>query len=263
MNLIRHILKDFQKRQNLDIYITIIIAIVVSVLGIFQVTDLSVIISAVLATLALVSISLLVNRRENDEIQKAISKIETKGVLAENFLTREDELQLPEKDFTSANTIFLSGISLTRTIRKYEHILDQRLATGASIRIIIVDPTLDSIVEEIALRSDGTVGSWRSRLQAAQQAIHSIPKIRGNKGKLEIGYLPYTPSFGIVLIDPYEPHGFCFVELYHHEKHVPSPAFKLRASDDPKWYEFFREQYEILWKRCSVEQLPKTEETTL
>lgn len=74
MKLIQGILQDFRRRQNLDVYITVLIALVVSILGIIQVADQIIISSAILATLALVSISLLMNRRENDEVQNALSK---------------------------------------------------------------------------------------------------------------------------------------------------------------------------------------------
>lgn len=220
----------------------------------------------ILAVLGLIAVSGLWDRNRrlhrieklSEESRDLVLRRLSGEVRASDFLLSEH--QLSDETFSSANTIFLSGITLTRTTREYNHIFDQRLAAGARVRIIIVDPTVDSIVEEVALRSRGTIGSWRARLQAAEQAIHDIPKFGGGKGRLEIGYLPYTPSFGIVMIDPYEPHGFCFVELYHHEKHAPSPAFHLRASDDPFWYQFFREQYEILWARCRIEQLPKAAE---
>ena len=76
MNIFRVFVYDVRNKQNLDIYITVLLAFTISGLGFFQVTNLTVIASAVLATLALVSISLLVNRRENELIMKDFSKIE-------------------------------------------------------------------------------------------------------------------------------------------------------------------------------------------
>jgi hypothetical protein len=76
MNIFRGFIYDVRNKQNLDIYITVLLAFTISGLGFFQVTNLTVIASAVLATLALVSVSLLVNRRENELIMKDFSKIE-------------------------------------------------------------------------------------------------------------------------------------------------------------------------------------------
>lgn len=54
MKLHQVILQDIRARQNLDVYITVVIAVIVAVLGIFQVTDQTVVTSAALAVLALV-----------------------------------------------------------------------------------------------------------------------------------------------------------------------------------------------------------------
>ncbi len=85
----------------------------------------------------------------------------------------------------------------------------------------------------------------------------AIANTPGSIGKVEIGYLPYVPSFGLVIIDPDQPHGTCFVELYHHRSAEPNPAFELRASEDPFWYNFFVNQYKILWESCRIEELSK------
>lgn len=73
MKILQKLVTDIKRRQNIDIYITILIAVVVSILGLVQVANQAVISSAVLATLALVSFSLLMNRQENEEIRKALT----------------------------------------------------------------------------------------------------------------------------------------------------------------------------------------------
>ena len=57
------------------IYITFIISITVSILGLIQAAHISIISSAVLAVLALVSVSTLANRRDNESILKGLNNI--------------------------------------------------------------------------------------------------------------------------------------------------------------------------------------------
>jgi len=234
----------------------------------FAPSDIAELATWILAVLGLIAVSGLWDRnRRLHRIEKlseesrdlVLRRLSGKVRAGDFFLS---ERQLSDKTFASATTIFLSGITLTRTTREYMYALGQRLIAGAYVRIIIVDPTVDSVLHEFALRSmgDTTAEYWRSRLQTVETVIDAIAKTPGSKGKLEIGYLPYTPSFGFVMIDPDEPHGFCFVELYHHKSAEPNPTFELQASDDSFWYGFFRRQYEILWNSCRVEQLPKTTE---
>jgi hypothetical protein len=232
----------------------------------FTSSDIAELATWILAVLGLIAVSGLWdrNRRLNrieklsEESRDLVLRRISGKVRASDFF-RAKRL-FSEETFTSANKIFLSGITLSRTIREFEHILASRLAAGAHIRIIIINPANDSTVAEAASRSNVPIDEWRARLQVSQQTIHRIPKTRESKGRLEIGYLPYTPSFGMVMIDHDKPHGVCFVELYHHETHEPGPAFELRAADDPHWYEFFKKQWGVLWERCNPkEQLPNTE----
>lgn len=232
----------------------------------FTTSDIAELATWILGVLGLVAVSGLWERnRRLNRIEKLseesrdliVHRLSRKARAADFFLS---ERSLSDKTFASASNIYLSGITLTRTTREYMYALGQRLVAGADIRIIIVDPTVESVLEEFVLRSmgDTTPEYWRSRLQTVETVIDAIAKTPGSKGRLEVGYLPYTPSFGFVMIDPDEPHGFCFVELYHHKSAEPNPVFELRASDDPYWYSFFRRQYEILWNSCRVKRLPDT-----
>ena len=76
MKVIRGLIIDIRYRQNLDIYVAVLLAFVISGLGFFQITDLNIIASAILTVLALVSLSLLINRRENETMIKGLAKIE-------------------------------------------------------------------------------------------------------------------------------------------------------------------------------------------
>lgn len=137
------------------------------------------------------------------------------------------------------------------------HVLGQRLVAKAHIRIIIIDPMINSVMEVMPNRSVGDTTSdyWRTRMETVKAVFDAIANTPSSTGNMEVGYLPYIPSFGLVLIDPDQPHGTCFVELYHHRSAEPNPAFELRVSDDPFWFRFFQNQWEILWNSCRIEKI--------
>ncbi len=200
------------------------------------------------------------NRRLNriekvaDETHNLVSRQLSGRVHADDFFNTNR--QLTDKSFASANVIYLSGITLTRTTREYMHVLGQRLVAGAKIRIIITDYTIDCVLQELAQRDgDLTAKQYLTRLQAVEDVLDIIVKTPGNKGVLEVGYLPSVAAFGLVIIDPDQPNGFCSVELYHHRTTEPNATFDLTASEDPFWYRFFRQQYDILWNTCRVKEL--------
>ncbi|MBK9926635.1 MAG: hypothetical protein IPP66_15270 [Anaerolineales bacterium] len=162
---------------------------------------------------------------------------------------------ISDSTFASAMNIFVSGMTLTRTTREYMEPWGQRLIAGANIRLMILDSSKEDLLGELVLRSAGTtnIEYWRNRLQTVETLVEIIAKTQGSKGKLELGRLPFIPSFGFTMIDPDEYHGICYVELYHHKSAKPNPTFELVASKDPDWYKFFREQYEILWDSCRIQ----------
>jgi len=125
MKIIDAILNDIRKKQNLDIYITILISLVIAILGFAQVTNQDIISSAVLAVLALVSISLLVNRRENDMIQKSLLNIDT--------------LQEKLDTTTSAFGIKVSFVSMEQGQEKYISEKIRRMVASATREVLILD----------------------------------------------------------------------------------------------------------------------------
>ena len=92
MKFLKDIIQDIHVRHNLDIYITVVLAIIVAVLGIIGVANSIVISSTVLATLALVSTSLLQNRRENEEIRQTISQTQNLQERIDNFVKTNGNL---------------------------------------------------------------------------------------------------------------------------------------------------------------------------
>ncbi len=229
--------------------------------------DLAQLVSWILAVLGLIAVSGLWDRhRRLNRIEKlseesrdlVLRRISGKVHAGDFFLS---ERRVSDPIFSSATKIFLSGMTLTRATREYVHVLGQRLVAGASIRIMILEPT-DALLQELVLRSMGETSPdyWRNRIQTVETLVGVIAKTPGSKGKVEFGHLPYIPSFGFTMIDPDQPHGLCFVELYHHKSAEPNPTFELRASDDSYWYPFFRNQFEILWNSCRIESLPQIAE---
>jgi len=226
-------------------------------------TDVPEITTWILAVLGLIAVSGLWDRNRRlhrieklaEESRDLASRHLSGRVRASDFFRTNRDL--PEQAFASTNEIYLSGMTLSRTSREYMHILSQRLMAGAHIRIMIADPSIDVVLRDLALRDgDLTAEEYRTRLHAVQALIKVIAETPASTGRVEVGYLPSAPAFGFVMLDPDQPHGICSVELYHHRSTEPTAIFELRATDDPHWYKFFRQQYELLWSTCRVETLP-------
>ena len=133
------------------------------------------------------------------------------------------------------------------------------MVAGANIRFVVIDPESDDVLEQAVLKGfDTTEDYWRQTIHATETVIKAIAKTPKGKGKVEIGYLPYVPSFGMIVIDQDQPHGSCFVEIYHHRTSAKNPTFEINVADDPHWFNYFSEQAEILWESCRTQPLTKS-----
>lgn len=175
-------------------------------------------------------------------------------LLAERARTQDfflPENYLSSDLFDHANQIYLSGYSLSRTVRQLTQVISDRLAAGTQIKIMLVDPEDGSLLQQMDRESvAATADTWRNSIQATIALLNAIARNPDNKGSLEIGLLPFTPSFGLKFIDPDSSTGLGFVELYHHKANSQNAAFALKAKDDAQWYPFFKEQFEQLWTTC-------------
>ena len=247
---------EIKQGENIDLYLMVGAAFLVGAISLFGVTSSTLTTSVTLALLGLLAIATLKNRHEwGHAIDELIDH--QRSARAEDFFV--DERDAIEQHLMEADEIFLLGMTLGRTTREHMHSLGQRLVSGAHIRIVILDPEIDALLNQLSLRSTGntTVEYWRSRLQTVQMVIHVISETPNATGELEVGYLPYIPSFGFAVFDLEGENGNCYIELYHHESAKPNPMFRLSATKDGDWYRFFREQAEILWASCRVETIHK------
>lgn len=202
-------------------------------------------------------------QENHDLVLKEFGKI----AKAKNFfIDNENYLhQIPKTKFENAKQIYLSGMSLRRTIRTLQPILEQRILAGAHVKIIILDGKRLPLMEELVLRSAGAKNakSWQNVIENVrddiQTVVQKLPK--NTKGTIEIGFLPYIPSFGFVLINPNERNEndkVCYVELYHHRSTETNPTFAINYKDDKDWFKFYASQYDLLWKSCvNIEKYPE------
>ena len=218
----------------------------------------------ILGILLILAISGFVEKRNRltrvENLVKSNSKLLNDKVInrikAEEFFQKEQKLN--EDYFVSADKIFITGITLGKTIRQFTSILSSRLQTGAEIRIIILAPEKE-VIKQLELRSFGKVdeGYYKSRIKSTTDLIKITGDVHDVKGTLTVGLLPYVPSFGITMIDPHLNQGTANIEIYHHHSSDAMPTFSLSKSNDQFWFDFFNKQFELMWEKTSQKILVK------
>jgi len=243
MKPLQHMWNDIRRGENIDLYVTVVSAILLAALNVIGLAPQNWLPPLNLALLALLAFSILGNRHRLESINRKLSQ-NLEDVLRKKW----PENELSAKTNKSKN-ILLIGVSLSRTIRTYLSILSENLQQGASIRVLLVDPNSPS-AEIAANRLPESINIERTR-NDIENTLITLESIKEKRGGIEIRTINNPMSFGGILLDIDTPHGIMYLEYY---------SFKMTDEDIPKlilkpndefWYEHFASQAEKLWSNAN------------
>ncbi len=152
-----------------------------------------------------------------------------------------------EERLRQAKSISINGITLSRTSDSFWDTFKQRIAEGARIRILIVDPThqaLDIAANRFHKHQDPN--RLRRESEHALDNFESLMAERVSNESFRVRLLPFVPPYGIWLIDADTPRAEIWVELYSF-RDEPEPTFHLLPHHDGEWFAFFQRQFETMW----------------
>jgi hypothetical protein len=160
--------------------------------------------------------------------------------------------QLPplEQNLSKATEIWLSGVVLQRTIRDNIAAIDSRLAEGARVRIILLNP--ESLAAQETADDHFPLNRLKAHFSATWENLKWLASRPNSKGTLEIRTSNERCYFNLVAIDPNKSHGLIYVELRPQRwiNGRKRPRFELRPRRDGHWFEYYKEQFESLWPEC-------------
>jgi|CXWL01.1.fsa_nt_gi hypothetical protein len=169
---------------------------------------------------------------------------------------------LDDTTFLNAKSVELSGITLSSTIVQYYDVIRHCLEKNKSrIRIMLLDAENEHNINQLVQKSWSNKVSeeyYKLRLRNSYELVEHIgssvsPTVE--HGTLQLGLLPFVPSFGVFLFDFTSPKGKAFVEIYHHLSVQPSPKFELSIMKDEFSYKLFGEQFELMWNTCKIRKI--------
>lgn len=234
--------------KNLDIYITILICLSLSILGITGKVDDEIISASILAVLAILSYSLLSNRIENEDLKKNQSLLIDSTGIADKFLSHGFNKNEIIENVKGSNEVFLLGLNFTQTILYLKDEIEELLKRGGKIRIIIMKP--NSAATSMAefrnrrMKEPDVTSSIQNNIK-----ILNILKKDIKNGEIELRVVNYLPPYTIYCFNPKNKYGKMLVLLTSFKfPNDKRPVFNLSNDMDNHWFNFFKNQFELLWK---------------
>lgn len=239
MRLLQRIWDDVKKGENIDLYVTVVVALGLVLLNLVGFAPQNWIAPITLAVLGLLAISALGSRHRLEELS--------------HRLTQSSDIFLDEfppglkNDFEAGAEVWLVGVTLARTIKTYYTAIERKIRKGHTIRVLLVHPE-GPAVEMAETRVYGRMDLNRTRGEI-RNTLQDLCDLRAvAPDKLHIRTIENPLEYGAIAINPNSPSGILYIEHYPYK--VPGgsrPKFVLQAKDG-KWFEFFREEIRLLWE---------------
>lgn len=239
MRVLRRIWDDIRSGENIDLYITVIVALGLAVLNIIGVAPQAYLAPITLAVLGLLAITSLGNRYRIEEL------LQKQAQSTESFYSEEFPPSY-RNDFETAEELWLIGVSLRRTVQANYPKIEQKLRQGHIIKVLLVHPEgagLEMAVSRNYARREVEPKSneIRFNLQLLCDLRKSFPD------KIEVRTIQYPLAYGVTAANPDTASGTLYLEHYCFRTSSDSlPRFVLRAKDG-QWYDFFKSEIRALW----------------
>ena len=242
MYILKRIWDDVRHGKNIDLYVTVSASIVLTLLSLLGRVSETKITSITLSVLALIAISLLVNRYKVEEL---LNNSRTNDIV---FFDEFPESMISEIE--NANELWLSGVTLSSIFLLHFSTLEHMAAKGRKIKALLVQPN-GSAVENAASRayvpSALNVERVADDILRTLENLCHLKKISPLPNNIEIRTINHPMERRIIGINPHTATGVLYIANYSFR--TPSgakPKFVLQARDG-KWYDFYVEEFELLW----------------
>jgi hypothetical protein len=123
--------------------------------------------------------------------------------------------------------------------------------------MIMSEPTPE-VLKMQAFRSS-TIQDNDFLVSTSQNSIKTVKAIhnRANQpGNIELRLVPYVPPYSIIIIQKQNNLSIAHVRLSSFRvSFTEQPTFIIHEHDDKVWFDFFKQQFELLWRESTKVEL--------
>lgn len=250
------ILRELKRGENLDLYLIILLAIVVGILGLAGIVRFEIISAAILATLGLLASSLLANRRSTDRLTDRVTTLDTKmsqrhPSLDDLFITR-GKLPTFQQQLEDAQSIDICGMSLLAVAATYRGYLLDRVKRGCTLRLMLLDPDNEQLMQMVEpFIPDHDVHKHTTAISLALEYLNRDPALF-NSDLVQIRLYDKPLAHALLMVNRNRPDARLRVEMYMRmSEPADSPGFYIHKQDEPRWFDIFATEFEEHWANAT------------
>lgn len=254
-NALRVVWNDISNGENLDTYVAIVVALVLTIASVFGYTNSAVLFGGLFGTLTVLLYGLLANRRNLQQLkQMTASMAANRSQLSPLQPSTSHERALILK----AGKLSVLGTSLFRFLPTYQYEIQEMLSTGGSLRIVLSKPT-EALAQMVHLRSSSGAPA-QMHLDRIKSMIDLVSLWKKNdpNARIELRLIEYAAPFGITIIEPRSDgeKPYCLIRLATFQtSSSTAPAINPDFVADNYWFDYFVAQFENFWEAAEESDL--------
>lgn len=239
MEVLKRVISDIRKGENIDLYFFVFAALALAVLNGLGLASGTLIESVTLALLGLLAVYSL-------GIRDRLSSISDKLSGTRNLICEEFPSDLKDTVIIGSKELFIVGITLNRTITTYYSQLERKLIDGQKVNILVVEPNSEAIrlIPQRVYRpiTDQRLSDKVLDTLTLICSLHSLAPDR-----LEVRTINFPIPFGCFASDLELNGGSIYLEYYSYKTTKDLPCVVISARTDPNWYNMYKTEILNLW----------------
>lgn len=254
---LRQVWHDISNGENLDTYVAIVVALVLTIASVFGYANTQVLFGGLFATLTVLLFGTLANRRNISQVRQSIGAI----AVNRNLLSQLQPSTAHERRLiVGAKRLSVLGTSLFRFLPTYQYEIQEMLSAGGTLRIVLSRPT-DAVAQMVHLRSSSGAPAdmHRDRIQS-MIALVELWKRNIPIAHIELRMIESIAPYGITIIEPKSKAEapYCLVRLAtFRTSSTTAPAINPDYMADRNWFDFYVAQFENFWEAAEEYDLGK------
>ncbi len=231
--LLNRIGSDFANGRNIEAYVVTLIAGLLAILGVVDdiVPD-SVKFAAILAALAILVFRSTTPDEKIPDLDMVLQDRQSYG---------------PFREFIAGGQVlWMYGPSLINVLRNEGDIKREILDKGGALRVLLQDPQVDMGIQVLYQQLD-KIHDLHDDIKSSRRILE-IMKAWG-VGKVEYGYVPYSPGFSLTIVDPDGKNGRLVIEFYGYQNELITERMHIviTRQQSQYWFEYWDKQFQIMW----------------
>lgn len=238
---LRRIWGDISHGENLDAYIIIVMALLLSGASILGFENPTLLPGVTLAVLTLITVSTLVSRHRIEDLREQVAPSVSSPFLEEfpNSITEDIEV---------ASELWLVGASLDDLTGEYYSTLERKLRQRHTIHVLVMNPAKTEVLQISDMRAYANP----SAIRASQQITSTLDDLCALKtlaqDNLIIRVIDFPIPQRMIVANPSSNRGRIYVANYPFQTPGGSlPKFVVKARDT-KWFSHFKQEAVNLWE---------------